>query len=533
MADRLREIYKRILEWWNRFTSRQKTIIIGIAAMVVFTFAILIFVFSRPHYTRLITAEDTSAASQITKILDDASITYRASDDGLRIDVLSSQLSEANLALGSAGFAPADYSIDDALSGGFSTTESDKQKRTTVYLERKLARDFESYTAVKSASVHLNIPNQDGTLVSKREDSSAYIRLELDGAFTAENAANMARAAATALGNTTTANITIVDTDANLLFSGEEDYTSTGIASSMLELRQQAEDMVSAQVKRVLLGTDQFDTVEVASRLDINFANYEKTVSEYYAPTGREEGMITHRELYESENQGSNGGVPGTDSNDETTYQYQDQSSSSSSSSESSTDYKPNESIEKTITPAGGIDYTNSSISITATAYKEVREELAKAQGLLDGITWEQYKADNSAPVRLETDADLISLVANATGISSDKISLVAYEQPIFYDTEGFSADPADILSILMLIIILALLLFVVLRGMRSRKGEEEKQVEELSVENLLQSAPGEAATPDIEVESKSETRKLIEKFVDDNPEAAANLLRNWLTEDW
>ena len=27
--------------------------------------------------------------------------------------------------------------------------------------------------------------------------------------------------------------------------------------------------------------------------------------------------------------------------------------------------------------------------------------------------------------------------------------------------------------------------------------------------------------------------RKLIEKFVDENPEAAANLLRNWLNEDW
>jgi len=25
----------------------------------------------------------------------------------------------------------------------------------------------------------------------------------------------------------------------------------------------------------------------------------------------------------------------------------------------------------------------------------------------------------------------------------------------------------------------------------------------------------------------------MIEKFVDENPESAANLLRNWLNEDW
>ena len=64
---------------------------------------------------------------------------------------------------------------------------------------------------------------------------------------------------------------------------------------------------------------------------------------------------------------------------------------------------------------------------------------------------------------------------------------------------------------------------------MRSTKSEEEE--EELSVESLLQSTP--EVLEDIELDEKSETRKLIEKFVDENPEAVANLLRNWLSEDW
>ena len=37
----------------------------------------------------------------------------------------------------------------------------------------------------------------------------------------------------------------------------------------------------------------------------------------------------------------------------------------------------------------------------------------------------------------------------------------------------------------------------------------------------------------DIGVEDKSEARRIVEKFVEDNPDAAANLLRNWLNEDW
>lgn len=87
-----------------------------------------------------------------------------------------------------------------------------------------------------------------------------------------------------------------------------------------------------------------------------------------------------------------------------------------------------------------------------------------------------------------------------------------------------------DVLSIVMIVLILALLGFVVLRSMAGRKEAVEE--EELSVEDMLQSNP-ETTIEDIDVEAKSEVRKLIEKFVDENPEAAANLLRNWLTEDW
>ena len=51
-------------------------------------------------------------------------------------------------------------------------------------------------------------------------------------------------------------------------------------------------------------------------------------------------------------------------------------------------------------------------------------------------------------------------------------------------------------------------------------------------MENLLQSTP-DTQLESIPMEEESETAKLIGRFVDENPEAAANLLRNWLNEDW
>ena len=291
--------------------------------------------------------------------------------------------------------------------------------------------------------------------------------------------------------------------------------------------------MIANQVKKVLLGTKQYNDAAVTSHLSMDFSNYEETVKEYYANSDRTEGMLSHEETYESENTNDGGGVPGTTSNGEsgnTTYVSPDSNNSSSSTSETSRDYLPNESITNTITPAGGIDYTNSSISIAAITYREVHYEDVKRQGLLDGTTWDEYKSQNSADQKIDVDQDMYSLVANATGISEDKITIIAYESPIFYDKESKPVSVQNILSIVMLVLILGLLAFVVLHSMRTRQAVQQE--EEVSVENMLQSTP-EAELEDIDVESKSETRKMIEKFVDENPESAAALLRNWLNEDW
>ena len=100
----------------------------------------------------------------------------------------------------------------------------------------------------------------------------------------------------------------------------------------------------------------------------------------------------------------------------------------------------------------------------------------------------------------------------------------------MFFDEEGLNISGSDILQIVLIVIILALLAFVVLRSMRGEKQTE--QPEELSVEDLLQSQP-DVELEDIGTEQISETRRLVEKFVDENPEAVANLLRNWLNEEW
>lgn len=217
MLDRLKEIQAKVLEWWNKFTSKQKTIIIAIVAIVIFAFAILIYVFSRPQYTRLMNCETATEASTVMDTLESAGIDCKLSNDGLRIDVNVNQVSNAQRALGSAGLTSTEPNIKSVTDAGMSATESDKQKLYSDFKRQELEQVFKSYDSVRDCQVRLSLVEQDGTLARTKQESFVYICLELDGAFTSDNAATMARAAATSVGNATTSNIFISDTAGNTL----------------------------------------------------------------------------------------------------------------------------------------------------------------------------------------------------------------------------------------------------------------------------------------------------------------------------
>lgn len=533
MADKLKEIPGKLLGWWNKFTSKQKTIIIAIVAVVIFTFAIIIYTFTRPQYTKLGTYENSSTSAEIVKILDDADITHRESADALTIEVLTSQLSQAHLAIASEGYMPDIPKYSDHVNSGMSTTSADMNNQYKEYLQKYMEYMFSHAAPVKDAKVMLTLAQNTGRLSETKQESYAYIQVTVTDEFTSANATAMAKGAATCLGNDTTANITIVDQNFNVLFVGGDDYSTMGIAGSMQELQNQAEAMVANQIRRVLLGTQQYDMIDVASHLVVDFSSYTRRVTEYYANEGRDEGMAIHEDTFSEESSGGTGGYPGTDSNggDLTGYVNPDVSNSQTSSNEHSIDRQPNVSDTQTTSPAGSINYDASSTSVSMIRYRHYYEENVEQQGLLEGLSWEEFKEANKESVRREVDDEFYQMVANASGIDAEKITILAFEQPIFHDSEGFSVSGTDIVSVVMIILILALLAFVVLRSMGPRKKAEEEE-EELSVEDMLQSTP-EPVIEDIDVEAKSETRKLVEKFVDENPEAAASLLRNWLNEDW
>ncbi|MBP5324874.1 MAG: flagellar biosynthesis protein, partial [Pseudobutyrivibrio sp.] len=117
-------------------------------------------------------------------------------------------------------------------------------------------------------------------------------------------------------------------------------------------------------------------------------------------------------------------------------------------------------------------------------------------------------------------------------GFPASSVKVVSYEIPMFQYSEGTGLGLTDILQIVLALLIFAMLGFVVFRSLRTE--EEEPVEQELTIDDLIASTQEEEEElEDIGYTEKSEARILIEKFVDEKPEAVAQLLRNWLNEDW
>ena len=538
MPDKIREILNNIVEWWKKFTKKQQMILVSSTLIVIIAVAILAFVLTRPKMTIIKICDNAKEASTVQQLLTDAGIYHEVSDTGLTFSIQQKDSAAANILLGSNAIRTEDEGLKAILNGSLSTTESDKTKLEKEYKEKHIAQVLETLENVEKASVMLDVPNDDGTLIASKQESFAEVFLTLDGEMSEEQALGLARMIATGLGNKTTDNISIMDSNLNMLYSGGmgDLTTASGMTASQLSYQQKVENKVKGNVKDVLLGTGQYQNVEVGVNLPLNF-DKKTTSSKTYDPgEGREQGPYKSDRTYDESTTSGGANVPGTDANGEDgNYMITDGDQTEQTISDSSRDYALNETIENIEAGIGNILYEDASLAVTLKTYIKYDEDTLRANGDLEGTTFEEYRAqiESQGAQRQQVDADTIDSIAKASGIDAERISVIAYQEPLFIPSEGSGRTFSDYLEIVLAVLIFALLGFVVFMSTRKEKAPELEP--ELSVETLLQTTKEneEESLEDIGFKEKSEARVLIEKFVEEKPEAVASLLRNWLNEDW
>ena len=168
MQERLQGILNRIKEWWSKFTTKQKALLISVVTVVVMAI---------PKMVTLINCESTKEAGTVKDLLEGESIAYEVSKDGLTFSVNEKDEATASILLGSNDIPTEGYSIDNVFDGGFSSTEADKTKKYQLYLEERFADHLSNLSNVESATVSLSMPADDGTIISKDEEPYASVIL--------------------------------------------------------------------------------------------------------------------------------------------------------------------------------------------------------------------------------------------------------------------------------------------------------------------------------------------------------------------
>lgn len=542
MAEKLKEIPEKLLEFWNKYSTKHKAIFISVVASIFIAMGILVFVLTRTSYTHLITLADESSVTQLRELLESENIPYKTQkkSNGYEITVDEKKATDAMILMGDNEIVDtqdgSDMDWETALENSIDTTESEKNKKYTLAYQNDLRVFIKKMDGIEDAWVSVNAPDDDGTIFAENQDTSVAVMLDLEEDMTTADGTKIAHSLAnylkTSVGNQDTSKITIVDSNSNLLFDGSSADTLSGNASSTAEFQETLRAVIKNDLKQMLLKNN-YNEVEIgASNLQFNMDQVSSLYTEYSTPEGQEQGPYSSSYEYESSGNSGSGGIPGTDSNsNDTDYMIENGNGTETSTTLNKYEYDVNKKETTRVEAVGALKAADSSIAIVLKRYTVYDEARMQKNGELEGTDFDTFQSENNVATVENVDDTVIDLIAKATGISEANISVIAYNQPIFNEAETQPVEYANYIMIILAVLIVALLIFVIFKGTAPIEVTELEP--ELSVEQLLATTKENQSLEDIEFGEKSETRRMIEKFVDENPEAVAQLLRNWINDDW
>lgn len=538
MQERIKEIPAKFVEFWNKYTGKQKTIIIAVVCVILLAIGLMAYFVSRPTWVKFEAFSNVDDANAMTNALNDAQISWKASNDGLTLYVHDSDYTNALYAMSDNNLVDTGYSWDKAFDNSMSTTESEKSQKRILALQSEIRRSMLHYSFIEDADVFIDVPQSTYSVLDEEGKTSITAQITANeknkDALTQETAQSLAYWLANAVG-TDVENVIINDSETgHCLYNGSTQDGLNGYgAGGVDEYCEKLRNTMASNVVELLVRSG-WDEVQVGTQgIQFDIRKAESISTTYTVDEGREYGYPTKLYRYESSGGNGVGGEPGTASNDDDTDTVINYGSnySNSVSIEKLEGLLTNQTIENIKHETPTIETDQSSLGIVVLQYHVYDEALLEADGTLDNMTFEEFIAANDTRTEIEMSEAQKQLIASATGVNAANISVVAYEVPKFVEKTGSSRGIQDYLMIILAVLIIALLIFVVLRGTAPVKVTDEEP--ELSVEQLLATTKENQSLEDIEFSDKSETRKLIEKFVDENPEAVAQLLRNWLNDDW
>lgn len=537
MQERIRRFFT---ENWNRFKALERprrVKLLAACGLLLAALGVAAFLVLTPSWVPLMTNLDFVMVNQIQGALDAAGIPNRDANNGTSVEIHQQDLGRAQLAIAASSVAIDDvFTYADALdASGMGATESVRRENFIRARESELAQSLLMIDGIERAVVNLSIPRTSPIPLPTDERASAGVLLTLSQPLDGRQATALARYVAMSVQGLRQENITIADTAGNLLFF--EGSENVGFASNEFELERMRRAEFEAQVRFLLAPI--FDDVRVLSNIVVNLDHVQTRSQEFTSPIpDSATGLVAHEDHNRMATTTSGPDAePGVLPNAAMTYQMGAGGPTEATVNHRIFSYLHNQVESFTERPSGGVMLEQSSAIVNAIRYNYIFEIDLINDGSLEGTTWEAFQ-QTVLEESFDVDPAIVESLAVGTGLAN--IQVLGHTIPIFVD--HVPAPGVDVAQVVALGILALLILLLALAVIRRSQADEVTEVEpELSVEDLLVSTQmeeqreAEAAQgmQAIEFAEDSELKKLLGDFIDDKPDAVAQLLRNWLGEEW
>lgn len=533
MQERVKGYLDKIKQWWKAVNKKAKVLLVGGLFAVLAAIAIVVLVNVNQPYTVLFTGLNQTELTTIVSYLSDNGVTnYRIQkEDTILVPKNQEAQLKADLILQgypSSGFAYSTY-LDNV---GSLTTESERNTLFLYELQDRIAAVIRCFDHVKDAYVNI-AQGEDHTYVL---DSGNVIEATASVTVTMEPGTMLSDGQVEAIRNLVSKsvqgleieNVAIGDTQGNTYSAGDVFGDIQDVSALKLKLEEQVNNSVRTRVLQVLMPLFGEDNVRVSVTSTVNVDRTFTDSTDYnledWAADGSTGGKgiigteIYNQEIIRGEDETA-GGTVGTESNADLSQYVEDNMNANGD--------------ETLISNSGENNY------LVDQQNKQVEHLAGTVTDLMVAITINQSAAGGVS------DTELYPLVARAAGIGSgDQEEKIAILMGSFYEESPILPAPESLpgwilyaglagLGVFLVLLILILLIRRHRKKKRLKRAALEAGLDSAALEDLIQpSAPPEGANiMDMQTEKSMELRQDVRKFAEENPEIAAQMVKNWLRE--
>lgn len=541
MQEKVKGFLNKGKQLWTG--AKKRTKILAAAVLVVAAGAIVAVVVASQNqpYATLFTELSQTDMTAITSYLTENGVSdFRIVEDDT-IMVPADQEVQLKAQLVSQGYVNSGYAYNystylDNVSA--LTTESERQQLALYELNDSTSAVIRSMEGVKDATVRFT-PGEDNTYVldsGNVVEATAYVKVTMkDGVPLSDTMAEGIRnLVGSAIQGLKVENVTIVDSYGNTYAPDDGLGDLEDSAALKLRLEEQVNNTLEKKIMSVLepvYGAENV-SVSVNSIVDVDKVYTDSTnySTEDWAADGSTNGEgIIGQKIYdnrlEADENGTAGGTVGTDTNaDIPTYPENEgemEPGNGVVSSSGQTNYLVDEENKQVQRVGGTIADVMVSVTINEAVsggvdVDDLYPHVARAAGITTADQMEKvhiliapFNTGDNTPVDTEEDT------------TTDDGLLV--DSWILYAALG---------GLVLFVLILVLVLLLIRRHRRKKAAALAAELEQ-SGEMLQEAAPTPegADIMEMQTEKSMELRKDVRKFAEENPEIAAQMVRNWLKE--